>query len=94
MTDVERRALEIVARYGPIMPREFAALMWPDSPGWKRHSKCGPKGVSQGGGMRLAAGGYLGRLRKRGLVNYVRLHAYSLYFGYAISAKGKSCLEK
>jgi len=53
----------------PLSPRAFAKLMWPDSEGWRRSARCGPKGVSRGGGMNLAAGGLLGKLAKQGLAS-------------------------
>lgn len=62
------KALEIVARLGRVTPKLFAREMWPDSPGWRRCSKAGNNGVIKGGGMYLAAGGYLGKLSKRKLV--------------------------
>lgn len=49
-------------------PRQFGLLFWGrDHPGWQRNTRCG-HGTSRGGGMNLAAGGYLGKLRKQGLV--------------------------
>lgn len=69
-----------------IRPAEFAKLMWPDSEGWERHARCGPKGVSRGGGMRLAAGGYLGRLCRDDLVRFVG-HKYGT--SYRVSSKGR-----
>lgn len=65
----ERRALTIIFSAGTdgIRPEAFARQMWPDSRGWQRRTKCG-NGVCIGGGMRLAAGGYLGKLRAKGLI--------------------------
>lgn len=42
--------------------------MWKDSPKWKNKTKCGYNGVARGGGMRLAAGDYLGKLRANGWI--------------------------
>lgn len=53
-----------------IRPREFAELMWPDSPGWSRCHKCGPYGSSFGAMMPKVGGGFLGKLRARGLITY------------------------
>ena len=67
-----RQALLIVKEAGIIRPREFAERMWPDSEGWQRMARCGPYGVTQGGGMPPAGGAYLGKLRARGLVRLMR----------------------
>lgn len=53
-----------------IRPREFAELMWPNSPGWNRVHKCGPYGVSFGAMMPKVGGGFLGKLRARELITY------------------------
>ncbi len=68
LSDPQIRALEIIKEHGPVTPHQFALLMWPDSAGWHRITKCGPKEATHGGGMSLAGGGYLGKLRKKGLV--------------------------
>lgn len=59
--------MEILRDFPGITPRSFGKLMWPDNPNWNAHTKCGPSGTSHGGGMNLAAGGFLGRLRRDGL---------------------------
>ena len=46
---------------------EFAVLMWPDSPCWRRVTRCG-RGSHAGKGMWLAAGSFLRKLEKRGLI--------------------------
>jgi len=57
------KALKILlAADQPMRPKAFAKKMWPDSPGWSSHAKCGPSGVSPGGGMAPAGGALLGRL--------------------------------
>lgn len=87
------QALTILRKAGNagLMPKEFAAEMWPESDGWTRQAKCGQKGSHRGGGMYMAAGGFLGRLRKRGLVEAVwkrnRPRTYSL------TAKGYRALR-
>jgi len=63
------RALSIL-RDMCVTATEFAEHMWPDSPGWQRMSNVGTHGASAGACMPYAAGGYLGRLRKRGLVEH------------------------
>lgn len=70
MTPSMTKALTILRDHGPIKPREFARLMWPDSPAWKLPAKAGPKGTHKGGGMYTAAGGYLGRLHRAGLAEH------------------------
>lgn len=69
------QALEILEAYPGLQPREFAKLMWPESPGWKRPSKCGNNGMHRGGGMYRAAGGFLGKLCKRGLAYWKYIEA-------------------
>lgn len=40
LTPPQRRGLEILAEQeGPIAPRDFARLMWPDSKGWNRRTR-------------------------------------------------------
>lgn len=70
LTEIQIKALQIVKDYRRITPRRFAELMWPNSKCWNHSTKCGPSGVTRGGGMWLAAGGYLGRLRKLKLVDW------------------------
>lgn len=64
MTPQLLRALTIL-KAGSCRPAEFAKKMWPDADGWRRSIKCGG-GSHMGGGMVLAAGGYLGKLRRDG----------------------------
>lgn len=80
------RALQVLAG-GPIRPAEFARRLWPNAEGWSRCSKCG-RGSHRGGGMVLAAGGYLGRLRKLGLAE-----AGSTPGTTRISRAGRAALE-
>ena len=60
-------ALKLIARNDIQYPRQFAKLMWPNSDGWHRVHKLG-HGASKGAAMPLAAGGYLGKLRRDGLI--------------------------
>lgn len=39
LTPAQRKGLEILKEHGPLRPREFAKLMWPDSPAWNRRTK-------------------------------------------------------
>lgn len=91
MTKSVRRALETLRRVGEVYPRRFAREMWPDSPCWKHHTKAGNKGVMLAGGMNLAAGGYLAKLMKRGLVS-LRYSSTSQPF-YSLSMEGRKALE-
>lgn len=92
-SDDTLRALAIIGEAGSqgIRAREFARRMWPDSPGWQRPAKCGPKGSHRGGGMCLAGGGYLGKLAKAGLA--VRLYHSKWHYGYVLTLEGKQALE-
>ena len=69
MSTKQVHALMILRDHGPLTPREFARLMWPDAPGWRASSNCGPNGAATGMGMPRAGGGYLGKPRKIGLVS-------------------------
>lgn len=63
------KALKIIAENEITSASQFARFMWPDSPAWKRHGRCGPNGVTQGTGIQLAGGAYLGKLRQRKLIS-------------------------
>lgn len=79
----QRRALEIL-KYNMIeAPAQFARLMWPDSPAWKNHTKKG-RGTTRGGGMAVAAGCYLGKLRRAGYVSNI---------GFILTTEGEKALE-
>lgn len=71
LTNAQARALAIIDEHAETItrPRDFAGYMWPDSDRWTVHTRCG-YGVTQGGGMSLAAGGYLGKLVRAGLVQW------------------------
>lgn len=85
------KAIRIIYESGPINPTAFAKSMWPDSEGWRHHTKCGPKGSRKGGGMSLAGGGYLGRLDRLGLIRRTSL---DIHFGYILTPEGlKICKE-
>jgi len=91
LTAKQRQALEIVRDHPGLEPAQFSRLMWPDSEGHQHHTKCGPKGTCRGGGMRLAAGGYLGKLVKAGLVER---YFGELISGFYLSKEGKRQLEE
>lgn len=90
MTPTERRALVILRDHGSLMAREFAMLMWPDAPGWKRVSRCGPNGSSTGGGMNLAGGAYIGRLRRKGWVAFADSRCYT----HGLTGEGAKALRE
>ncbi len=88
------KALRIFAEHGPMMPKVFAEYMWPDSEGWNRVAKCGPKGVHPGGGMYMAAGGYIGKLCKQGWVQSVRRFDQRFWVNdYELSPEGRALLH-
>ncbi|WP_415912263.1 hypothetical protein [Neptuniibacter sp. QD37_11] len=63
------KSLKIVSKHPGVTPGQFAKLYFPsDHEGWQRTARAG-RGVCRGGGLRLWAGGWLGKLRKRGLIN-------------------------
>ena len=68
ITPSTRKALAILQDHGALRPREFAQWMWPGSPKWQVHYKCGANGSHAGMAMYQAGGAYLGKLRKAGLV--------------------------
>lgn len=70
LTPKQRQALELLRDHQIDSPTQFARLMWPDADGWRRVGRCGLNGSTRGVGMRLGAGGYLGRLRKAGFIDH------------------------
>lgn len=71
ISETQAKALSIIVAHGSEItrPADFAGFMWPDSECWTNRTSCG-YGTSIGGGMPLAAGGYLGKLEKAGLVRW------------------------
>ena len=64
------KALNILFLHDIQQPSTFGEMLWGrDHPGYNRVSRCGPSGSRRGGGMDMAAGGYLGKLRKQGLIS-------------------------
>lgn len=95
LTDSAIKALEVLRDHGPLPPREFGEYFWgQDHPGWRRISKAGPYGSTTGGGMNLAAGGYLGKLRKQGLVRITRESWGSVQRLFELSALGRQALTR
>lgn len=85
------KGLQIIADHPGIRPREFAKKMWPDSPGWKRHSRSGPNGAHQGGGMYLTGGAFMGRLNNAGLTVHTYAHRFDT--GHELTDAGRKMLE-
>jgi len=79
------KALKIISTfegaglYHEIWPTQFAKLMWPDSPCWRKVYNIG-HGSTGGKGMWLCAGSYLNKLKEAGLV-YQKLtsHHQAIY---------------
>lgn len=67
MTGPQRRALEVLWEYGPLEREEFAKAMWPESPSWK-HPQYSEFDGWRNYSLEGAAGTFLGRLKKLGLV--------------------------
>jgi hypothetical protein len=64
----EIRAIEILKEHPEgLTAKHFGLLMWPDNPKHKKVSNIG-NGATHGVGMWFAAGSYLSRLEKRGVV--------------------------
>ena len=71
MTATEK-ALGILRARGPMQAMDFAAAMWPDSPGWLVSKQIGAGNrAATGLGMHRAASGLLGKLRKQGLARAI-----------------------
>jgi hypothetical protein len=94
LTDKQIQALEIVKSCGPITPRSFSSLMWPDAEAHHRHYNVG-NGATTGVGMWRSAGGYLAKLANMGYIKrqYWDLLGGKTYSsGYAITDKGNTAL--
>ena len=92
LTPTQRHALEILRDHAPLSPSVFARWMWPKAEAWSHHTKCG-HGTSHGGGMNLAGGGYLGKLRKRGWAERWYEGFISKPPGWYLSDEGKAALD-
>lgn len=82
----QESALRLIRLNGPVKPATFAMLLWPRNPLWKKAVKGGHGTMRVGGGLCIAAGGYLGRLAARKLVKKTA-------DGYEITAAGSKRLE-
>lgn len=96
-TATQLRALRIIHAYSEqsryrfaITPKLFAKEMWPDSPGWRRSVKCG-HGSHRGGGMYIAAGGFLGKLCQ---YEWVQRDNADGWHGFSLTQKGRGILAQ
>jgi len=96
VTDIQARALAILAKHGPVKPRQFSELMWPDNPAHQRHGKVGENAVALGVGMHLAGGAYLGKLRKRGWAGSHFGYQFGVVdlIGYVLTKEGRKALAE
>lgn len=68
LTAAQRRAYDVLREKQPVSPREFAKLLYPDSPGWKRVTrKFGGHTGAMGGTMPMIGARMLWKLRDLGL---------------------------
>lgn len=67
LTKTMAKAIQVIGAHDGTRARSFGKLMWPDAKAWSVYGNVG-HGVTRGVGMQLMSGGYLGKLRKRGLV--------------------------
>jgi hypothetical protein len=83
VTTATLKALAILAEHGPMLPGGFADRMWPEM----RRRRAGGNSQHQGGDNgAICAGGYLGKLCKRGL-------ARREGWDYEITAEGREVLR-
>lgn len=61
------QAVKLLKEYDGLSARQFAKLFWPNSAGWSRVKNQG-RGATHGKGMWLAAGAFLSKLERQGLV--------------------------
>ncbi|MBA7654002.1 hypothetical protein ES703_61869 [subsurface metagenome] len=62
------KALLIIKEKEVKYSRDFAKLMWPDSPCWQKVYNVG-SGATRGVGMWLAGGSFLGKLYQKGYIH-------------------------
>ena len=85
------KALRLIRDNRIDSPTVFARHMWPDNPNWHHPTKAG-RGTTRGGGMRLGAGGFLGRLRRAGLIYGNGTGYHPERFG--LTSAGKALLKQ
>lgn len=91
LTPALKKALIIIRDRKPERATEFAFLMWNDSEKWNNSTKSGKNGGTKGGGMALAGGGYLGRMKKDGWIN-IRIGKFGNQ--YSLTEKAEKALEQ
>jgi len=91
LTETQLRSLRIFANANrPLTPGDFAGEFFESGhPGWQRSGKCGPKGSTKGQGLVLWSGGWLGKLRKAGLIRHS-----DGWNGHTLTAEGKTALAE
>lgn len=77
MTDRQKEAMTILLEVPGITARFFAKRFWPDNDMHLR-PKNGGNGSQKGKGAWLAAGSYMGKLIKKGMVRHTRNYGYEL----------------
>lgn len=92
MTDFELKALMTIQAHPGITASRFAELLWPESYMHKKSSNQG-NGACTGKAAWLTAGSYIGKLRKKYLVEYAQ-DQWGFFRGYRLSTKGKELLAK
>lgn len=95
LTEAQEKALLIVREHGPILPARFSELMWPDSPAHNRAHNVGSSGAARGVALWRSAGGFLGKLRRRGWVRAKYSRVDPLHrLGYILTAEGHEILKQ
>lgn len=89
ISDKTIQALKIIRDSEEISASDFALKMWPNSPKWKKVYNTGD-GATSGKGMWLAAGSYLSKLRKAGLL----WSGFSNIYWYRLSSDGRKVLKE
>lgn len=88
-------ALLILRDRKPKSYSDFAELFWHDNPMHQRSSNAGTHGSRRGAGAWLAAGSYLGKLSKSGIVMSHLRQSSIEYLGIAsLTAKGDAILKE
>lgn len=68
LTDPQAKALTFLREQQPVSPRQFAQLMWPESPAWRqRTNKRGGRAGAVGGTMPMQGARMLWSLHRLGL---------------------------
>lgn len=92
MTPFQLQAMTIINEHPGITASRFAELLWPESYMHKKSSSQG-NGACTGKAAWLTAGSYIGKLRKKYLVEYAKDN-WGFFRGYQLSTKGKELLAK